>query len=173
MLGAHDLKAGYGIEKTVNDVDRFYPGGYVFIWWDRSFAGVAGVPDRGTYGYYEVNDFRTLGSAGSRIKSLYAQDRWVVGGRLALNLACGWRPNRFHRSGPMSRRLPSSSDGRTDSLRGLACELRSPRATERSGCSAAGGDTSTGQSLIWREQFSAVKSGGPTIARSTPSTCSR
>ena len=86
MFGAHDLKAGYGIEKTVNDVARSYPGGYVFIWWDRSFAGVAGVPDRGTYGYYEVNDFRTQGSAGSRIKSLYAQDRWVVGGRLALNL---------------------------------------------------------------------------------------
>jgi outer membrane receptor protein involved in Fe transport len=57
-----------------------------FSLWDRSFAGVAGVPDRGTSGYYEVNDFRTQGSAGSRIKSLYAQDRWVVGGRLALNL---------------------------------------------------------------------------------------
>ena len=42
-------------------------------------------------------------------------------------------------------------------------------ATERSGCSAAGDDTSTGPSLIWREQFSAVKSGELTIARSTPS----
>jgi Carboxypeptidase regulatory-like domain len=86
LFGSHDLKAGYGIEKTVNDVNRFYPGGYVFIWWDRSFAGVAGVPDRGTYGYYEVNDFRTLGSAGSRIKSLYGQDRWRVSERLTLNL---------------------------------------------------------------------------------------
>jgi hypothetical protein len=86
LFGSHDLRAGYGIEKTVNDVDRFYPGGYVFIWWDRSFAGVSGVLDRGTYGYYEVNDFRTLGSTASRIKSLYAQDRWRVSQRLTLNL---------------------------------------------------------------------------------------
>ena len=49
VFGAHNLKAGYGIEKTVNDVNRFYPGGYVLIWWDRSFAGVSGVPDRGTW----------------------------------------------------------------------------------------------------------------------------
>lgn len=86
LLGAHDLKAGFGVEKTVNDVNRFFPGGYVFLWWDRSFAGVAGIPDRGTYGYYEVNDFRTLGSTGSRTKSLYGQDRWHVSDRLTLNL---------------------------------------------------------------------------------------
>ena len=86
LLGAHDLSAGYGIEKTVNDVNRFYPDGYVFLWWDRSFTGVSGVPDRGTYGYYEVNDFRTLGSTGARIKSLYAHDRWRVNERLTLNL---------------------------------------------------------------------------------------
>jgi len=86
LLGAHDLKTGYGVEKTVNDVNRYYPGGYVFLWWDRAFTGVTGTTDRGTYGYYEVNDFRTLGSTGSRVKSLYIQDRWHVSDHLTLNL---------------------------------------------------------------------------------------
>ena len=86
VFGSHNLKAGYGIEKTVNDVNRFYPGGYALIWWDRSFTGVSGVPDRGTYGYYEVNDFQTLGSTGARVHSLYGQDRWRVSERLTLNL---------------------------------------------------------------------------------------
>jgi Carboxypeptidase regulatory-like domain/TonB dependent receptor-like, beta-barrel len=86
FFGEHDLKAGFGVEKAVNDVNRYYPGGYVLLWWDKSFAGVAGVPDRGTYGYYEVNDFRTLGSTGSRMKSLYGQDRWHIGDHLTLNL---------------------------------------------------------------------------------------
>ena len=86
VFGPHDLKAGYGIERTTNDVNRFYPGGYVLIWWDRSFRGVSGVPDRGPYGYYEVNDFQTFGSTGARIQSLYAQDRWRVTDRLTLNL---------------------------------------------------------------------------------------
>ena len=85
VLGSHDLKAGYGFEKTVNDVNSFYPGGYVFLWWDRSFTGVSGVPDRGTYGYYEVNDFRTLGSTGAEIQSLYVNDRWHASDRLTLN----------------------------------------------------------------------------------------
>jgi hypothetical protein len=83
--GRHSLKVGYGFENTVNDVDSFYPGGYVLLWWDRAFTGVAGVPDRGTYGYYEVNDFQTFGSTGANIQSLYAQDRWRVTERLTLN----------------------------------------------------------------------------------------
>ena len=86
VLGSHDLKAGYGIEKTTNDVNRFYPGGYVLVWWDRSFTGVSGVPDRGPYGYYEVNDFKTFGSTSAGIHSLYAQDRWRVTQRLTLNI---------------------------------------------------------------------------------------
>jgi hypothetical protein len=85
VLGRHDLKAGYGLEKTTNDVSRFYPGGYALIWWDRSFTGVSGIPDRGPYGYYEVNDFQTFGSTSARIHSLYAQDRWRVTDRLTLN----------------------------------------------------------------------------------------
>jgi hypothetical protein len=41
--------------------------------------------DRGTYGYYEVNDFRTLGSTGAMTKSFYVQDNWHAD-RLTLNV---------------------------------------------------------------------------------------
>src|SRR5206468_11587038 len=86
MAGFHNLKAGFGLQKTVNNVDRYYPGGYVFIWWDRSFTSpVTQRVDRGAYGYYEVNDFRTAGSTGGSIQNTYVQDQWKIRERLALN----------------------------------------------------------------------------------------
>jgi hypothetical protein len=86
FLGTHNLKTGLGVEKTVNNVNAFYPGGYVNVWWDRSFTSpVTGVTDRGTYGYYEANDFRRLGSTGAITKSFYVQDNWHVLSRLTLN----------------------------------------------------------------------------------------
>ncbi len=87
LAGSHTLKSGLGVEKTVNDVNSFYPGGYVYIWWDSSFTSLAtGVTDRGPYGYYEVNDFRTLGSAAGTTKSFYVQDNWRIQNRLTLNV---------------------------------------------------------------------------------------
>jgi hypothetical protein len=87
LAGTHTLKLGLGVEKTVNNVNSFYPGGYVYIWWDSSFTSLAtGVTDRGPYGYYEVNDFRTLGSAGGTTKSFYVQDSWRIQNRLTLNV---------------------------------------------------------------------------------------
>jgi hypothetical protein len=86
MAGLHNIKTGYAVEKTVNNVNAFYPGGYVYLWWDRSFTSpVTNAADRGTYGYYEVNDFRKLGSAGGRTKSAYVQDNWRINDRLTLN----------------------------------------------------------------------------------------
>jgi hypothetical protein len=86
LAGVHNIKTGYAVEKSVNDVNAFYPGGFVHVWWDQSFTSpVTNTADRGTYGYYEVNDFRKLGSAGGRTKSLYAQDNWRVSDRLTLN----------------------------------------------------------------------------------------
>jgi hypothetical protein len=86
-LGTHNLKMGLGLEKTVNNVNSFYPGGYVDVWWDTSFTSpITGVQDRGPYGYYEVNDFRTLGSAGGTTKSFYVQDSWRIQTRLTLNI---------------------------------------------------------------------------------------
>ena len=38
LSGYHTLKAGYGFQHTVNDINSFYPGGYTEIFWDRSFA---------------------------------------------------------------------------------------------------------------------------------------
>ena len=84
--GWHTLKGGVGFQRTVNDINSRYPGGYVYIFWDRTLA-LGGQPnDRGTYGYYEVNDRGTVGEAGANILSLYVQDQWQIGDRLTLNL---------------------------------------------------------------------------------------
>ena len=86
--GLHTLKAGTGIQRTVNEVDKSYPGGFVYVYWDRTFtSSVPGVgANRGTYGYYEVNDRGTAGTAGANIISLYVQDSWTINSRLTLNL---------------------------------------------------------------------------------------
>ncbi len=83
--GFHTLKGGYGFQRTVNDIDKFYPGGYVNIFWGQSFT-FGGQTGTGTYGYYEVNDQATTNKAGNNIQSLYIQDQWSVGSRLTLNL---------------------------------------------------------------------------------------
>jgi hypothetical protein len=87
MVGHHNFKAGVGLQHTVNDVDLSYPGGgYIFVWWDRSFTSNAtGISDRGPYGYYELNDQGTRGKAGADILSLYVQDQWSFN-NLTLNL---------------------------------------------------------------------------------------
>ena len=80
---------------------RCYPGGYVYIFWDSS-TGLAGqTPDRGTFGYYEVNNLGTIGKAGANIISLYIQDQWQIGDRLTLNL--GVRTERRERSDVQAR----------------------------------------------------------------------
>jgi hypothetical protein len=87
FAGTHDLKIGWGMQKNVNNVDLSYPGGaYVFVYWDRAFrSSVTGQTQRGNYGYYEVNDFRTKGTTGARLGNVYLQDKWRIG-RLTLNL---------------------------------------------------------------------------------------
>jgi hypothetical protein len=83
--GTHALKGGFGFQRTTNDVNSFYPGGYVFIFWNSAFT-FGGQTGRGTYGYYEVNDRVIGGKAGGDIASLYVQDQWTLGNRLTLNL---------------------------------------------------------------------------------------
>lgn len=93
LSSSHDVKGGFSVEKTVNDVLRYYPGGYVLVSWDRSFQNpITGLQDRGAYGYYEVNDFRTQGSAAGLLQSAYVQDRWRVLDRLTVN--AGFRAER-------------------------------------------------------------------------------
>jgi outer membrane receptor protein involved in Fe transport len=85
--GLHALKGGFGFQRTINDVNTAYPGGFVYIYWNRAFkSNATGVTDTGTYGYYEVDNRGTQGVAGANIVSLYAQDEWTVSNRLTLNL---------------------------------------------------------------------------------------
>jgi hypothetical protein len=83
--GTHTFKGGYGFQHVLNDINSYYPGGYVNIFWDRSFS-FQGVGGRGAYGYYEVNDRQIKNKAGSDIHSLYAQDQWQVNDHLTVNL---------------------------------------------------------------------------------------
>jgi hypothetical protein len=85
--GSHVLKAGIGLRRTTNDVNKTYPGGYVYIYWNQSFKSTFDSKvDTGTYGYYEVDDFGTRGKIGANILSLYVQDAWTIARRLTLNL---------------------------------------------------------------------------------------
>src|ERR1043165_5703889 len=36
--GAHLLKAGVGYQRSANDVNEAYPGGYVYIYWNSSLT---------------------------------------------------------------------------------------------------------------------------------------
>ena len=78
-------RAGYGFQRTVNDISSLYPGGYVDVAWNSAFT-FQGQTGRGLYGYYAVHDRRITSQAGSDIHSLYIQDQWTVGNRLTLNL---------------------------------------------------------------------------------------
>jgi outer membrane receptor protein involved in Fe transport len=84
--GYHTLKGGVGYQRTVNDALQAYPGGFVNIYWDRTFTFPNAPGGRGTYGYYEVNNRGVQGQAGANIISLYAQDQWTIGNRLTLNV---------------------------------------------------------------------------------------
>jgi hypothetical protein len=85
--GSHLVKGGWGIRRSVNDVDVAYPGGYVYLYWGQSFRStVTGQTGTGTYGYYTVNDQGTRGAVNANIQNLYVQDIWQVGPRLTLNL---------------------------------------------------------------------------------------
>lgn len=86
FAGFHTLKGGYGFQHVVNDINSFYPDGYVDIQWDSSFSFGGVTTGRGPYGYYAVNDRRITNQAGSNINALYIQDQWTLGNRLTLNL---------------------------------------------------------------------------------------
>lgn len=83
--GSHTLKAGAGYQRSLADAAYAYPGGYVLLYWDRTFS-FGGSSGRGAYGYYEVNDRGYQGAARSDMVSLFVQDQWMVNARLTLNL---------------------------------------------------------------------------------------
>jgi len=80
--GSHDIKAGGGTSKGVNKVNISYPGGgFVFVYWNQAFRG-----QTGQYGYYEVDNIGTVGSAGGTQNNLYIQDHWRIHPRLTITL---------------------------------------------------------------------------------------
>lgn len=84
--GTHQVKGGVGVQRTTNDVDVSYPGGYTYIYWNTPFASPFLGSQTGAYGYYRVDNFGTFGAVGGNLYSLYAQDTWAVTPRLVLNL---------------------------------------------------------------------------------------
>src|SRR4029434_3102369 len=86
-LSSHLIKGGWGVRRSVNDVDVAYPGGYVYLYWGQSFRSTpTGQTGTGIYGYYSVNDQGTRGAVHANIQNLYVQDTWQVGSRLTLKL---------------------------------------------------------------------------------------
>ncbi|HVE56616.1 MAG TPA: TonB-dependent receptor [Pyrinomonadaceae bacterium] len=82
-LGRHNLKFGYQLNKISNDVDQGYFGvGEVRISYGSTSRGVGGGP--GEIGFALVQDFGTVGKAGSSSNALYVQDSWTIG-RLTIN----------------------------------------------------------------------------------------
>jgi hypothetical protein len=88
FAGTHNFKAGIGTQKNVNRVnDSWYgPNGRVELYWNLAAALPGGASDRGTYGYYLVQDGSTRGSTGAHITHFYVQDSWRIHPRLTLNL---------------------------------------------------------------------------------------
>jgi hypothetical protein len=83
--GYHTLKGGVGYQKTSNDVNKAYPGGFVYVYFGSS-SPYTNPPSSGAAGYYEVDNQGTIGKAGSSITSLFVQDEWQATDRLTVNL---------------------------------------------------------------------------------------
>ena len=91
LAGRHNFKFGYQLNKLFNDVDTGYFGiGEVRLFFNQSDRGIGpGVCPSGpcqSFGYGYLQDFGTVGKAGSTNTSLYAQDSWQPTNRLTLNL---------------------------------------------------------------------------------------
>jgi hypothetical protein len=85
--GQHNIRGGWGFDKTVNKVDDAYPGGgYVRVFWNTALNTPLGPAQRGTYGYYEMNDTGTRGVTGGTMNHLFIQDQWRIVPRLTLTL---------------------------------------------------------------------------------------
>jgi outer membrane receptor protein involved in Fe transport len=91
LAGRHNFKFGYQLNKLFNDVDQGYFGrGEVRLFFGQSSNGIGpGTCPSGpcqSFGYGYLQDFGTVGQAGSVNHALYAQDGWQPFNKLTLNL---------------------------------------------------------------------------------------
>jgi hypothetical protein len=86
--GTHNIKIGTGLLHATNEVNDAYPNrGFVTIFWNQTFTSEAtGRTDRGTYGYYTIDDQGTIGKTGADIFHFFIQDSWKVGRKLTLDV---------------------------------------------------------------------------------------
>ncbi|HSS95476.1 MAG TPA: hypothetical protein VLK33_00520, partial [Terriglobales bacterium] len=87
FAGNHNIKLGTGTQKNVNNVNNnLAPDGRVNFFWGTAPCTVCGVSTVGTFGYYSVDLFGTIGTAGSNITHIYGQDSWQPFRRLTVNI---------------------------------------------------------------------------------------
>ena len=87
FAGQHNLKFGFGTQKNVNNVNyNVAPDGRVNLFWGTTTCGSCNTTTLGTYGFYSVDLFGTIGTAGSNITHVYVQDSWKLLKRLTVNV---------------------------------------------------------------------------------------
>jgi hypothetical protein len=84
--GQHSIKGGFQIERIVDDTLSGEQAATVQLFWDQSYALNDGRRIRGTYGYYNVVRFVTIGDIESNNVGLFVQDAWTLNRKLTLNL---------------------------------------------------------------------------------------
>jgi hypothetical protein len=84
--GQHTFKGGFQVERIVDDTLSGEQAATVQLFWDQSYALNDGRRIRGTYGYYNVVRFVTIGDIESNNVGLFAQDAWTLNRKLTLNL---------------------------------------------------------------------------------------
>ncbi len=83
LLGSHQVKLGYQMEKITNAVEYGENGNLYEIRWglpDRFGAGV-----KGTYGSVHVRRYGTFGEVESDNAAIFIQDSWQIGKNLTIN----------------------------------------------------------------------------------------
>ena len=84
-LGTHSFKGGYQMNRISNDIFQRWNAPTVQIFPGQVYSPYVAPVTPGTYGYYLVNDFGTLGQAVSYNHAFFAQDAWTIGKGVTIN----------------------------------------------------------------------------------------